>query len=109
MDLRKEKMRVYRTLKHRSALSPRDAFFSPAEIVSLEEAAGRIASNAVSVYPPGIPVLYPGEIISEEIRDYILNAARECEMHGMAEEEGERLCIRVVTERQDALFCGMLF
>lgn len=109
MDLRKEKMRAYRTLKHRSALSPRDAFFSPAEIVSLEEAAGRIASNAVSVYPPGIPVLYPGEIISEEIRDYILNAARECEMHGMAEEEGERLCIRVVTERQDALFCGMLF
>ena len=53
------------------ALSPRDAFYSEAETVPFEEAAGRIIAEFVMVYPPGIPILTPGEIITIENLEYI--------------------------------------
>lgn len=53
------------------ALSPRDAFYSEAEIVPFEEAAGRIIAEFVMVYPPGIPIFTPGEIITAENLEYI--------------------------------------
>lgn len=48
------------------ALTPRDAFYSETEIVPFEESAGRIIAEFVMVYPPGIPIFIPGEIITEE-------------------------------------------
>lgn len=51
---------------HRSVLSPRDAAFSPARATMLSEAAGRIAAETVCPYPPGIPLLVPGELIEPE-------------------------------------------
>ncbi|GAE28016.1 arginine decarboxylase [Halalkalibacter wakoensis JCM 9140] len=53
------------------ALSPRDAFYAETEIVPLEESAGRIIAEFIMVYPPGIPILIPGEIITEENLSYI--------------------------------------
>jgi arginine decarboxylase len=53
------------------ALTPRDAFYSETEIVSLDESAGRIIAEFVMVYPPGIPIFIPGEIITEENLTYI--------------------------------------
>ncbi|MCP8970300.1 aminotransferase class I/II-fold pyridoxal phosphate-dependent enzyme [Ectobacillus sp. SYSU M60031] len=53
------------------ALSPRDAFYSETEIVPFEEAAGRIIAEFVMVYPPGIPIFTPGEIITQDNLDYI--------------------------------------
>jgi len=53
------------------ALSPRDAFYSETEIVPFEESIGRVIAEFVMVYPPGIPILIPGEIISKENLDYI--------------------------------------
>lgn len=53
------------------ALSPRDAFYSETEVVPFEEAAGRIIADFVMVYPPGIPIFTPGEIITQENLDYI--------------------------------------
>ena len=46
-------------------LTPRDAYFAPTRVVPLPLAAGEIAAEAVIPYPPGIPVLTPGEIISD--------------------------------------------
>ena len=43
-----------------TALSPREAFFRPRERIRLDEAASRIAADAVTPYPPGIPLLFPG-------------------------------------------------
>jgi lysine decarboxylase len=48
------------------ALTPRDAFYSETEMVPFEESAGRIIAEFVMVYPPGIPIFIPGEIITEE-------------------------------------------
>ncbi|MEH7234893.1 aminotransferase class I/II-fold pyridoxal phosphate-dependent enzyme [Bacillus sp. JJ1562] len=53
------------------ALSPRDAFYSESEVVPYEESAGRVIAEFVMVYPPGIPIFIPGEIITEENLAYI--------------------------------------
>jgi lysine decarboxylase len=47
-------------------LSPRDAFFAPRVTLAAEEAIGRVSAEVVAPYPPGIPVLAPGERITQE-------------------------------------------
>ncbi|WP_456275647.1 aminotransferase class I/II-fold pyridoxal phosphate-dependent enzyme [Bacillus sp. AK128] len=53
------------------ALTPRDAFYSETEVVPFEQSAGRIIAEFIMVYPPGIPIFIPGEIITEENLSYI--------------------------------------
>ncbi|MEW9667480.1 aminotransferase class I/II-fold pyridoxal phosphate-dependent enzyme [Ammoniphilus sp. 3BR4] len=53
------------------ALSPREAFYSETEIIPLKEAQGRIIAEFIMIYPPGIPIFLPGEIISQDNIDYI--------------------------------------
>jgi len=54
------------------AVSPRDAFYSDTEVVPFKESAGKIMAEFIMIYPPGIPVLMPGEEITEENITYIL-------------------------------------
>lgn len=54
------------------ALSPRAAKFVPKKVVSVHQAIGRISGETVATYPPGVPVLAAGEVISSEIIDYLL-------------------------------------
>ncbi|MFF7969907.1 aminotransferase class I/II-fold pyridoxal phosphate-dependent enzyme [Streptomyces sp. NPDC007905] len=60
-----------RALELEQAVLPRDAFFGPAEQVPAERAAGRIAAEMICPYPPGAPVVAPGEVITAEIVDYL--------------------------------------
>ena len=53
--------------KPQQALSLREAFFSKAEEVDFWTCAGRISAEFIIPYPPGIPVVSPGEAITEEI------------------------------------------
>jgi arginine decarboxylase len=53
------------------SLSPRDAFYGDTETIPFREAAGRIIAESIYVYPPGIPILLPGEVISQENINYI--------------------------------------
>jgi arginine decarboxylase len=48
------------------ALTPRDAFYAETELVAFEQSAGRIIAEFVMVYPPGIPIFIPGEIITHD-------------------------------------------
>ncbi|MFF9168080.1 MULTISPECIES: aminotransferase class I/II-fold pyridoxal phosphate-dependent enzyme [unclassified Streptomyces] len=50
---------------------PRDAFFGPAEDVPVAEAAGRIAAEMITPYPPGIPAVLPGERLTEPVLRYL--------------------------------------
>ncbi|MGV9456123.1 aminotransferase class I/II-fold pyridoxal phosphate-dependent enzyme [Streptomyces sp. NPDC003635] len=52
---------------------PRDAFFGPAEDVPADEAAGRVAAEMITPYPPGIPVVLPGERLTEPVLRYLLS------------------------------------
>ena len=53
------------------ALSPRQAFYAELEEIPLEEALGRISGETITYYPPGIPCLGVGEIITKEVLAYI--------------------------------------
>jgi arginine decarboxylase len=50
---------------------PREAFFGPVEVVPAEKAAGRIAAEQITPYPPGIPAVLPGERINAAVIDYL--------------------------------------
>jgi arginine/lysine/ornithine decarboxylase len=54
-----------------NAMIPRDAFFAQTEDVPVKEAVGRICAEQVTPYPPGIPVLLPGERIGQGVLDYV--------------------------------------
>ncbi|KAL8539849.1 hypothetical protein ACS0TY_001449 [Phlomoides rotata] len=54
-------------------LSPRDAFFAPKRRVSIEDSLGKICGELICPYPPGIPVMIPGELITESALKYLLN------------------------------------
>jgi arginine decarboxylase len=58
-----------------TVLTPREAFFAADEAVPLSAAAGRIAAEAITPYPPGIPLLMPGERFSTDVID-LLRALR---------------------------------
>ena len=53
------------------AVSPQDAFYADKETVELKDAPGRISGEFVMCYPPGIPILAPGERVTQEIREHI--------------------------------------
>lgn len=50
-----------------SKMSARKAFFSEKEFYKLEDSIGKISGDSIMYYPPGIPLVIPGEIISEDI------------------------------------------
>jgi arginine/lysine/ornithine decarboxylase len=58
-------------LELETVMRPRDAFFGPAEQVPATQAVGRIAAEMASPYPPGVPVLAPGERITADVIDYL--------------------------------------
>jgi arginine/lysine/ornithine decarboxylase len=60
-----------RSLELESVMRPRDAFFARVEQVPIAEAAGRVVAEMISPYPPGVPVLAPGERITQGVLDYL--------------------------------------
>jgi lysine decarboxylase len=54
------------TVEPQTVLTPRDAYFAPHATVRAEEAIGRVSAELVAPYPPGIPVLAPGERITRD-------------------------------------------
>lgn len=55
-------------------MRPRDAFFARRETVTLEQALGRVSAELIAPYPPGIPVLAPGEQITAGALDALDHA-----------------------------------
>lgn len=63
--------------------SPQEAFYAEKESLPRRETLGRISSEFVMCYPPGIPILAPGERITQEILDYIAYAREKgCSLTG---------------------------
>lgn len=74
------------------AVSPQDAFYADKESLPIRETEGRVCSEFVMCYPPGIPILAPGEKITKEILDYIEYAKEKgCSMTGPENPDIERL------------------
>lgn len=74
------------------AEAPRKAFYSDKISLPLDEAEGRVCTEFVMCYPPGIPILAPGELITGDIIRYIKYAKEKgCQMTGTEDINIERL------------------
>ena len=77
---------------------PQDAFYAEKESLPIARSCGRICSEFVMCYPPGIPILAPGEQITEEILTYIRYAKKKgCQITGP--EDMSIQYLNVMTER----------
>ncbi len=69
-------------------VTPREAFLGDGEAVPVADAVGRISCEAIAGYPPGIPALLPGELVTAEVLEYLraIHAAGS-ELHGASDPE----------------------
>ena len=76
----------------RVVTTPQKAFYAKKESLPLRQTRGRVCSEFVMCYPPGIPILAPGEVVTEDIIDYIEYAKEKgCSMQGTEDPTGRRL------------------
>ncbi|MBA4709509.1 ornithine decarboxylase [Aquitalea sp. FJL05] len=94
----------------RLACLPRDAFYEAGERLPLldddgrpnAELNGRVCCDQIVPYPPGIPVLVPGQVIDDSILSYLARlqkTQKSIETHGLAEDGGE-MYVRVLKDRE---------
>ena len=78
------------------AVTPQYAFYAPKKSLPTEETAGYICSEFVMCYPPGIPILAPGERVTTKILEYIAYAKKKgCQLTGPEDAAIERLNVLV--------------
>lgn len=58
-------------IEHSEEILPHIAYRSKTKEVNIQDCAGEMCASTITIYPPGIPVLYAGEIIKKEVIDYI--------------------------------------
>ncbi len=63
------------TVEPQTVLAPREAFFAPNETVVASAAIGRVSAELIAPYPPGVPVLAPGELITVAAVDALREVA----------------------------------
>ncbi|GAB5414132.1 MAG: aminotransferase class I/II-fold pyridoxal phosphate-dependent enzyme [Congregibacter sp.] len=89
-------------------LSPREAYFGPTELIALSRGVqglnraliGRSSADQIVPYPPGIPVLVPGQELTEAVLEFLMalmQSDASIELHGIVRREG-RVLLRVVRE-----------
>lgn len=81
------------------AVSPRDAFYAETELVPFDESEGRIIAEFIMVYPPGIPIFIPGEIITEDNLVYI-KKNRDAGLPVQGPEDFDFKMLRVIKEHR---------
>jgi len=96
---------------------PRDAYYCGGELVPVfddrervnRKLAGRVCADQIVPYPPGIPVLVPGQVITTKIVEYLgdlLHSHKRMEMHGVVH-EGYLPCIRVLKPSEEKGLRGL--
>jgi arginine decarboxylase len=90
---------------------PRDAYYCGGELLPVfderervnRKLAGRVCADQIVPYPPGIPVLVPGQLVTAGVVEYLadlLRSTRRMEMHGIVH-EGYVPCIRVLKPQEE--------
>lgn len=77
------------------SVSPREALFAKTKMMPFAEAAGLVSAEIVTFYPPGIPIVCPGEKITREIIDYC-RVLQKAGLHISGPEDPSLLTIKVV-------------
>ena len=78
-------------------MTPQEAFYAAKEeMIPIRETNGRVCTEFVMCYPPGIPILAPGEVITKEIIEYIIYAKEKgCSMQGPEDPEVNNINVLV--------------
>lgn len=79
----------------RQVLTPRQAYFAASQEIPWQQAVGRVSAEMIAPYPPGIPIIYPGEEITKEIWEY-LEIFRKEKRHIHGSRDGRLEAIRVI-------------
>jgi arginine decarboxylase len=90
---------------------PRDAYYCGGEALPILDErdqlnralVDRVCADQITPYPPGIPVLVPGQVVTREIVDYLaglLRSQKQMELHGIAH-DGYIPCLRVLTAPEE--------
>lgn len=96
----KEKQEAPYIPKPKIKLPIYEAYYSPKEIIYLKDSIGRIAATFITPYPPGVPLICPGELITEELVAYIQTALdKSIEIVGLIGYNREK--IKVVKRRRE--------
>jgi arginine decarboxylase len=73
-------------LGHETVVSPREAFLGEGEMVPVHQAIGRISCESIAGYPPGVPSLLPGELVTAQVVAYLRGlTAAGARLHGAAD------------------------
>jgi arginine/lysine/ornithine decarboxylase len=86
-------------------MTPRDAFFAPSRAVRLAESAGHVSADLVIPYPPGIPVIAPGDVIEQHKVEYLEQGVH-AGFYISGATDPTLATIRIVTERPAGLLEG---
>lgn len=79
---------------YKVVMSPQKAFYSDKISLPVEKSSGRVCAEFVMCYPPGIPILAPGEMITDDIVEYIMYAKEKgCSMQGTEDPAVEHLMV----------------
>lgn len=60
----------------RLAVTPRNAFLAPSHSVAAEDSVGRVSAETLAAYPPGIPNVLPGEVLTSEVITFLQEVAK---------------------------------
>ncbi len=81
-------VRPVAALENETVVPPREAFLGPTEVVAVDDAVGRVSSETIAGYPPGIPALLPGERITAELIAYLRELTEAgARLHGASDPE----------------------
>ncbi|MGF6906488.1 aminotransferase class I/II-fold pyridoxal phosphate-dependent enzyme [Fusobacterium sp. PH5-44] len=83
-------------------LVPREAFYSAKNKVLFNESEGKICGETIMAYPPGIPIIIPGERISKELI-YHIRDLQDAELHVQGPEDNSLEYVNVI-EEEDAVY-----
>jgi arginine decarboxylase len=82
------------TFENEVVCPPRDAFLGAFDVVGVDDAVGRVSSEAIAGYPPGIPVLLPGERITDEVIAYLRELkSTGARLHGASDPAFRTICV----------------
>ncbi len=74
--------------------SPQTAFYAAKQSLALDNAIGKVCSEFVMCYPPGIPILAPGEVVTQEVINYIRYAKEKgCSLTGTEDMNVDSICV----------------
>lgn len=69
-----------------SVICPRDAFYMNKKLIKLIDSEGQLSGETIITYPPGIPIVCAGELITKEVIEYLtILKSEECHMQGVTD------------------------